>query len=128
MFLYDFRAHPKPQAGALIAFGADKRFEKFPLDFRLNPGPGIGDGQTNTTTRTIAVFLSVGDADLEPAATRHGIGCISHQVQDHLAEIAGARENWPAFAKVPLNHNLCGPQPGMIEDKGGVHDLWDLHA
>ena len=66
MFLYDFRAYPKPQAGALIAFCADKGFEKSPLDFRVNPGPGIGDRQTNATTRPIAVFLSVGDADFQP--------------------------------------------------------------
>src|SRR5579863_671339 len=123
----NFRADPKPEASSGIAFCADKRLEERFSDFGMNSRSRIRDGQANAGTRSVSVFVRIGDPDLQRTATPNRVQSIPNQVQDHLSEFAGFGNNGRTLAEIPFNDDFGRDQSCLAELKGGVYDFGDLH-
>ena len=87
----DLRGYPQAQSCAGLAFGGDEGFEDLRQQIGRDSRAAVGDGETHAIGAMSG--LRSRDPYAQMAATPHRVNRVSDYVGDHLAELAGARED-----------------------------------
>jgi hypothetical protein len=105
------------------SFGGEEGVEHPLDDVRWHPGPGVGDrNQDVLAGLDLVVGSGIGVVEMgvrglhrQPAALRHGVARVDHQVEDRVLELALIDEGAPEPA------GTYGLHPQMLADRVPQH-------